>query len=201
MKKYIQLTAGRGPVECARAVALVAEELMKVLPSLHIVDSEKHKSEVGCYMSITLGSENEIPQSIIDHWEGTVQWHSTKNPYRPGHKRNNWFIGVHFIEPLTLPSISVLDIEYETCRSGGKGGQNVNKVESAVRAIHRPSGITARCSDERSQFQNKARARERLLLKLGQAQTKVENKAREALWSQHDSLARGNPVKVFRGPL
>ncbi len=53
MKKYIQLTAGRGPVECARAVALVAEELMKVLPSLHIVDSEKNKSEVECYVSIT----------------------------------------------------------------------------------------------------------------------------------------------------
>lgn len=203
MKKYIQLTAGRGPVECARAVALVAKELMKVFPSLQIVDSEEHKSESGCFMSITFGSGNEIPQSIIDQWEGTVQWRSTKNPFRPGHKRSNWFVGVHFIDPLTLPSISDLDIEieYETCRSGGKGGQNVNKVESAVRAIHRPTGIAVRCSDERSQFQNKARARERLLLKLAEAQNEVENKARDAAWSQHDSLVRGNPVKIFRGPL
>ena len=201
MKIYIQLTAGRGPVECARAVALVAKELMKVFPSLQIVDSEEHKSESGCFMSITFGSENEIPQSIIDQWEGTVQWRSTKNPFRPGHKRSNWFVGVHFIDPLTLPSISDLDIEYETCRSGGKGGQNVNKVESAVRAIHRPTGIAVRCSDERSQFQNKARARERLLLKLAEAQNEVENKARDAAWSQHDSLVRGNPVKIFRGPL
>lgn len=201
MKKYIQLTAGRGPVECARAVALVAKELMKVFPSLQIVDSEEHKSESGCFMSITFGSENEIPQSIIDQWEGTVQWRSTKNPFRPGHKRSNWFVGVHFIDPLTLPSISDLDIEYETCRSGGKGGQNVNKVESAVRAIHRPTGIAVRCSDERSQVQNKARARERLLLKLAEAQNEVENKARDAAWSQHDSLVRGNPVKIFRGPL
>ena len=73
MKKYIQLTAGRGPVECARAVALVAKELLKELPNLIIVDSEEHKSSPGCYMSITFGTDNEIPQSIIDQWEGTVQ--------------------------------------------------------------------------------------------------------------------------------
>lgn len=201
MKKYIQLTAGRGPVECARAVALVAKEFLKELPNLIIVDSEDHKSSPGCFMSITFGSDDEIPQSIIDQWEGTVQWRSTHNPYRPGHKRSNWFVGVHFIDPLTLPAISNADIEYETCRSGGKGGQNVNKVESAVRAIHRPTGIAVRCSDERSQFQNKARARERLLLKLAEVRTEIRNKARDDSWSHHNSLIRGNPIKTFKGPL
>lgn len=201
MKKYVQLTAGRGPVECAKVVALVAKELLKELPNLVIVDSEQHKLVPDCFMSITFGSDCEIPRSIIDQWEGTVQWHSTQNSFRPGHKRSNWFVGVHFIDPLTLPSIRDKDIEYETCRSGGKGGQNVNKVESAVRAIHRPTGVAVRCSDERSQFQNKARARERLLLKLAEAQSEAENKARDAAWSQHDSLVRGNPVRIFRGPL
>lgn len=201
MKKYIQLTAGRGPVECARAVALVAKELVKDLPNLIMVDAEEHNASPDCFMSITLGSEDEITQSIIDQWEGTVQWRSTHNPYRPGHKRSNWFVGVHFIDPLTLPVISDTDIEYETCRSGGKGGQNVNKVESTVRAIHRPTGISVRCSDERSQFQNKARARERLLLKPTKARTAAENKARDDSWSHHHSLLRGNPTKIFKGPL
>lgn len=201
MKKYIQITAGRGPVECAKVVALVAKELLKELPNIQVIDSEEHKTSPGCFMSITLGSEEEIPQSLISQWEGTVQWRSTHNPFRPEHKRSNWFVGVHFIDSLTLPSIDENDISFETCRSGGKGGQNVNKVESAVRAIHRPTGISVRCSDERSQFQNKVRAKERLLLKLADAQKEVQNKARDDSWSHHTSLIRGNPVKILKGSL
>ena len=201
MKKYIQLTAGRGPVECARVVALVAKELQKALPNIQIVDFEEHKTAPGCFMSMTFGSDEDIPQSVISEWEGTVQWRATKNPYRPEHKRSNWFVGIHFIDSVSLPTIDERDIEYETCRSGGKGGQNVNKVESTVRAIHTPSGLMVKCSDERSQFQNKARARERLLLKLAEAQTEAEAEARDAAWAQHDSLIRGNPVKTFKGSL
>lgn len=201
MKKYIQLTAGRGPVECARAVVLVAKEMLKQFPDLKLVDSEKHKSESNCFMSMTFGSEEDIPAALIAEWEGSVLWRSTKNPFRPGHKRSNWFVGIHFIDPVTLPTIDDRDIEYETCRSGGKGGQNVNKVETAVRAIHTPTGLTVRCSDARSQQQNRARARERLLLKLLDRQQSQLAEARTAAWAEHDSLQRGNPVKSFRGPL
>ena len=201
MKKYIQITAGRGPVECARAVTLVAEELLKQLPMLQLVDSEEHKSASGCFMSMTFGSKEDIPAYIVNEWEGTVLWRSTKNSYRPGHKRSNWFVGVHFIDPVALPAIDERDIEYETCRSGGKGGQNVNKVETAVRAVHKVTGLAVKCSDERSQQQNKARARERLLLKLLEDQKNKLAKAKNANWSEHDSLQRGNPVRTFRGPL
>lgn len=201
MKKYIRITAGRGPVECARVVTLVARELLKIIPPLQLTDCEPHNQVDGCFMSITFATEDVIPPSIIKGWQGTVLWRSTKNPYRPGHKRSNWFVGVNFFDEVELPQIEESDIIYETCRSGGKGGQNVNKVETSVRAIHIPTGLSVKCSDERSQSQNKTLARERLLLKLRQQNDKVVAESRSRQWSNHDNLERGNPVKKFSGPL
>lgn len=201
MKKYIQITAGRGPVECARVVTLVARELLKIIPPLQLTDCEPHNQIDGCFMSITFVTEDVIPPSIIKGWQGTVLWRSTKNPYRPGHKRSNWFVGVNFFDEVELPQIEESDIIYETCRSGGKGGQNVNKVETSVRAVHIPTGLSVKCSDERSQSQNKTLARERLLLKLRQQNDKVVAESRSRQWSNHDNLERGNPVKKFSGAL
>ena len=201
MKKYIQITAGRGPVECARVVTLVARELLKIIPPLQLTDCEPHNQIDGCFMSITFATEDVIPPSIIKGWQGTVLWRSTKNPYRPGHKRSNWFVGVNFFDEVELPQIEESDIIYETCRSGGKGGQNVNKVETSVRAVHIPTGLSVKCSDERSQSQNKTLARERLLLKLRQQNDKVVAESRSRQWSNHDNLERGNPVKKFSGTL
>ncbi|MDE5922318.1 MAG: peptide chain release factor H, partial [Muribaculum sp.] len=137
----------------------------------------------------------------INEWQGTVLWRSTRNSYRPGHKRSNWFVGVNFFDEVELPDIAESDIVYETCRSGGKGGQNVNKVETSVRAIHTPSGLSVKCSDERSQSQNKSVARERLLLKLHQQNEKSIAESKSRQWSNHDSLERGNPIKKFSGAL
>lgn len=201
MNHYIQITAGRGPVECSRAVALVAREILKAIPALQLADCEPHNQAKDCYMSITLSTDTTISQSQISEWSGTILWRSTKNPYRPGHKRSNWFVGVNFFDDIELPQISDSDITYETCRSGGKGGQNVNKVETAVRATHTPSGISVKCSDQRSQAQNKTIARERLMLKLRQQNEKLITTTQSQKWSNHDALKRGNPTKTFTGPL
>lgn len=208
--KYMQITAGRGPVECARVVALVMKEFQRYFAengysdalTLELVDSEPHNIVNGCYMSATLAiSGAEIPNKLIQEWEGSVLWVAAKNPFRPNHKRKNWFVGVKFFDRVELPDIKESDIAYETCRSGGKGGQNVNKVETSVRATHIPSGVSVKCSEERSQPQNKERARERLLLKLRQRNDDALADAKFSQWSSHDNLFRGNPIKKFSGAL
>ena len=204
MKVYIQVTSGRGPIECCRVVTLVADKIIKEWKGkLTIVDYEPHNTEKGCYLSITLCGDltNEEKTALESKWKGSILYIATKNPYRPNHKRKNWFVGVNTFTEVDTIQIDDKDIRYETSRSGGAGGQNVNKVETAVRAIHIPSGLTVRCDDGRNQLQNKNRAKERLMLKLSAINDEKKAEQDRRIWMNHNLLDRGNPIQTFKGSL
>ncbi|MDJ0844057.1 peptide chain release factor 2 [Crocosphaera sp.] len=92
------------------------------------------------------------------------------SPFNANGKRQTSFAGVEVMPMLEEDDLKVdipdKDLDISTSRSGGKGGQNVNKVETAVRIVHLPTGLAVRCTQERSQLQNKEKALALLKAKL-----------------------------------
>ena len=202
-KVYMQITSGRGPAECCRVVALVLEKILKQAAAKG-VKTEIVERETGplnrTLLSAVLSLQDGNYHELIEDWEGTVQWIS-KSPYRIYHKRKNWFVGVQTFTLSESQEATEAEIRYETLRASGPGGQHVNKTESAVRAVHIPTGMIVVASDQRSQWQNKKLATERLLLKLASWSVEQAMIQAQANWSNHNCLQRGNPVKVIQEPL
>ncbi|TRX62738.1 peptide chain release factor H [Fulvivirga sp. M361] len=198
---YIQITAGRGPAECCWAVAQVLKELIKRCREMKlealIVERQKG-TQPGTLSSALIEVHGVGAKRQLASWQGTIQWIG-KSPYRKFHKRKNWFIGISFFEAERQKELKSYELEFQTFRASGPGGQHRNKVESAVRVIHKPSGLIATEHGSRSQYQNKQGAIKKLNA-LFQNQSMIDQKKQtEEQWVEHLSLQRGNPVKVFQG--
>lgn len=201
MDKIIQITAGRGPAECTWVAAQV---LKKVLDEAHenqleaTVLQREIGSENGTVASALVLLKGKSVSEFVASWTGTIQWIG-QSSFRKMHKRKNWFIGVFEVERLQIKTISEKDIQYQAMRSSGAGGQHVNKVSSAIRATHLPTGLSIVAMDSRSQHQNKKLATERLLEKLKifeleQIKLQVNNQ-----WENQLNVQRGNPTRTFKG--
>jgi peptide chain release factor len=198
---WLHITAGQGPGECAWAVVKVLEQIQKEALALSIefktVEIEPGPEPVTAHSALISISGGPELEAFAASWIGTVQW-TARSPFRPGHKRKNWFVGVDVIEPVDETSFSPQDVRWQTMRASGPGGQHVNKTESAVRVIHVPTGTEATAMEERSQHRNRKLALARLMQKLNRLDAKRFGEARHERWRAHQELQRGNPIRVFR---
>ena len=195
----LQFSAGQGPCECqlavAKAIALFEKQANAINLRVQLLETEQGR-EKHSLLSAILSIEGENAQQFADSWCGTLQW-ICESPYRHKYPRKNWFIAC--VQLKSESAIPDSEIQFDTMRASGAGGQHVNKTDSAIRATHLATGISVKVQTERSQHANKRLAILLLnakLAELAQSQSAQYKAERRHL---HYEVERGNPIRTFKG--
>lgn len=186
-----QISSGQGPAECELGVAKFLAYLQKYY-KISVLETSQGYYE-NTYRSVRIQTDADLSQFV-----GSVQW-VCPSPYRIGHKRKNWFLDFSSCAEAETEVFDPKQVLFETFRSSGKGGQNVNKVETGVRVIYLPTGQTSVCTDERSQYLNRQKALERLQNAVENENRKKRAEVKNDNWGRHTSLERGNAKVRFEG--
>ncbi len=122
------------------------------------------------------------------------------SPFDANHKRHTSFASVYaypMVDDNILIEINPADLSWDTFRSSGPGGQNVNKVESAVRVRHAPSGLVVECQETRSQQQNRDKAMTMLKSQLYELELRKKREKLDALESSKMKIEWGSQIRSY----